>query len=162
MAMSKMLKIDPADLLIRRSGIQCCGCYTQVAIQEGTHVVEYKGGRLSKDQADDLYNERPDMYLFCIGEGDYVVDGYGVAAFINHCCDPNCETDEFDEHIWIIALRNIAAGEELTYDYNLYDGDEDDEAICHCGAKGCRRTMYGEEEIERREKAAKKNARAKK
>jgi len=78
------------------------------------------------------------------------VDGDSVAAFINHCCDPNCETDEFDEHIWIIALRDIAAGEELTYDYNLYDGDEDDPAVCQCGAKNCRGSMYGEEELERR------------
>jgi uncharacterized protein len=150
-----MSSIDPAHLIIRKSGIHGCGTYTAVAIKEGAHIVEYTGTRLSKEQADDLYNERPDTYLFCIGEGDYVVDGDGVAAFINHCCDPNCETDEFDEHIWIIALRDIAPGEELTYDYNLYDGDDDDEAICHCAAKNCRRTMYGEEEIERRAKAAK-------
>ena len=148
-----MSSIDPAQLLIRKSGIHGCGCYTTVAVKEGTHIVEYTGTRLSKEQADDLYSDRPDTYLFCIGEGEYVVDGDSVAAFINHCCDPNCETDEFGEHIWIIALRDIAAGEELTYDYNLYDGDDDDEALCQCGAKGCRGTMYGEEEIERRAKA---------
>jgi uncharacterized protein len=142
-----MIKIDPGDLLIRRSGIHGCGCYTTVAIPEGTHIIEYTGGRLSKDQADDLYNERPDTYLFCIGEGAYVIDGDSVAAFMNHCCDPNCETDEFGEHIWIIATRDITPGEELTYDYNLYD-----EAICRCGVKECRGSMYGDEELERRAK----------
>jgi uncharacterized protein len=149
--------VNAADLLIRKSGIHGCGCYTTVPIAEGTHIVEYTGGRLSKEQADELYNERVDTYLFCIGEGDYVIDGDSVAAFINHCCEPNCETDEFDEHIWIIAQRDIAAGEELTYDYNLYDGDDDDEAPCRCGAKQCRGSMYGEEELERRakEKASK-------
>ena len=149
--------VNAADLLIRKSGIHGCGCYTTVTIAEGTHIVEYTGGRLSKEQADELYNERADTYLFCIGEGDYVIDGDSVAAFINHCCEPNCETDEFDEHIWIIAQRDIAAGEELTYDYNLYDGDDDDEAPCRCGAKQCRGSMYGEEELERRakEKASK-------
>jgi uncharacterized protein len=149
--------VNAADLLIRKSGIHGCGCYTTVPIAEGTHIVEYTGGRLSKKQADELYNERADTYLFCIGEGDYVIDGDSVAAFINHCCEPNCETDEFDEHIWIIAQRDIAAGEELTYDYNLYDGDDDDEAPCRCGAKQCRGSMYGEEELERRakEKASK-------
>jgi len=55
-----MSQIDPADLLIRRSGIHGCGCYTTVPIPEGTHIVEYTGTRLSKDQADELYNERPD------------------------------------------------------------------------------------------------------
>jgi uncharacterized protein len=152
-----MAAVNAADLLIRKSGIHGCGCYTTVPIAEGTHIVEYTGGRLSKEQADELYNERADTYLFCIGEGDYVIDGDSVAAFINHCCEPNCETDEFDEHIWIIAQRDIAAGEELTYDYNLYDGDDDDEAPCRCGAKQCRGSMYGEEELERRakEKASK-------
>jgi uncharacterized protein len=152
-----MVAVNAADLLIRKSGIHGCGCYTTVPIAEGTHIVEYTGGRLSKKQADELYNERADTYLFCIGEGDYVIDGDSVAAFINHCCEPNCETDEFDEHIWIIAQRAIAAGEELTYDYNLYDGDDDDEAPCRCGAKQCRGSMYGEEELERRakEKASK-------
>ena len=144
--------VNAADLLIRISGIHGCGCYTTVPIAEGTHIVEYTGGRLSKEQADELYNERADTYLFCIGEGDYVIDGDSVAAFINHCCEPNCETDEFDEHIWIIAQRDIAAGEELTYDYNLYDGDDDDEAPCRCGARQCRGSMYGEEELERRAK----------
>ena len=47
-----------------------------------------------------------------------------------------------------MSIRPIKAGEELTYDYNLYDGDEDD-ARCYCGAAGCRRTMYSPEEIAR-------------
>jgi uncharacterized protein len=147
-----MTSINPAHLLIKKSGIHGCGCYTTVPIPEGTHIVEYTGTRLTKEEADAFYEDRNTTYLFCIGEGDYVVDGDSIAAFINHCCDANCETDEIDDHIWIIAARDIAPGEELTYDYNLYDGDEDDDATCHCGAKDCRGTMYGEEEIERRAK----------
>jgi hypothetical protein len=153
-----MSPIDPMHLLIKKSGIHGSGCYTTVPIPAGTHIVEYTGTRLSKEEADALYSERPDTYLFCIGEGEYVVDGDSVAAFINHSCDANCETDEFDERIWIIAMRDIAAGEELCYDYNLYDGDDDDAALCHCGAKTCRGSMYGEEELEKRAKAAEKAA----
>jgi uncharacterized protein len=145
-------------LLIRKSGIHGCGCYTTAPIAEGAHVVEYTGPRLTKGQADELYSERKDTYLFCIGEGETVIDGDSVSAFINHSCDANCETDEIDGRIWIIALRDIAAGEELTYDYNLYDGDDDDEALCHCKVRTCRGTMYGEEEIERRAKAARTTA----
>ena len=44
--------------------------------------------------------------------------------FINHSCDANCETSEEDDHVWVTAIKNIAAGEEITYDYCLYDGDE--------------------------------------
>jgi len=158
-APEKVHYCNPNTLLIKKSGIHGSGCYTTAPIPEGAYIVQYTGTILSKDQADELYNERPDTYLFCIGEGDYVVDGDSVAAFINHCCDANCETDEFGEHIWIIATRDIAAGEELTYDYNLYDGDDDDEAVCHCGAKDCRGSMYGEEELERRAKEKAKAAR---
>jgi uncharacterized protein YraI len=57
--------------------------------------------------------------------------------------------------VWIKAIRNIAAGEELTYDYCLYDGDED-EAACNCSAANCRGTMYSPEEVKRRKAAAKK------
>jgi hypothetical protein len=35
--------------------------------------------------------------------------------------------------MWVIALRDIEVGEELTYDYNLYDGEDD--APCLCGSK---------------------------
>jgi hypothetical protein len=56
--------------------------------------------------------------------------------------------------VWIKAIRNISAGEELTYDYCLYDGGAD-EALCNCGAKKCRGTMYSREEIRRRKAAMK-------
>ena len=52
---------------------------------------------------------------------------------------------------------NVKAGDEITYDYCLYDGG-DDEAICNCGAKNCRGTMYSPEEIKRRKAAARKAA----
>jgi hypothetical protein len=75
-----------------------------------------------------------------------------VAAFINHSCDPNCEADEIKGRVWIIAARDIQAGEELTYDYNLYDGDLDDPSPCFCGACNCRGSMYSEAELVRRAK----------
>ena len=57
--------------------------------------------------------------------------------------------------VWITAIKNIPAGAEITYDYCLYDGGED-EAICNCGAKKCRGSMYSKEEIRRRKRAAKR------
>jgi hypothetical protein len=80
--------------------------------------------------------------------------------FINHSCDANCETSEEKGRVWLKALRKIAAGEEITYDYCLYDGG-DDEALCNCGAKKCRGTMYSKEEVRRRKAAAKKAAEVK-
>jgi SET domain-containing protein len=141
-------------LIIRSSDIHAAGCYTTTPIKKGTMVVEYTGPLITKDQGDKRYEGREYTYLFGMDDGR-VIDGHGMAAFINHCCDPNCETDEIGGKLWIIALRDIKAGEELSYDYCLWDGEEDDPAPCYCGAKSCRGTMYSEEEVERLAKVKK-------
>jgi uncharacterized protein len=127
-------------LIIRSSDIHDAGCYTTTPIAKGTRVIEYTGPRVSDAEGERRYDNREHTFLFGMQDGKTLVDGYGMAAFINHSCDPNCETDEIDGHIWIIAARNIAAGEELAYDYNLYDGEGD--APCFCGAPNCRGTLY--------------------
>lgn len=142
-------------LIIRSSAIHAAGCYTTTAIRKGTRVAEYDGPRLSRDEADSCYEESPITYLFGLGDGSIVIDGHCMAMFINHSCDPNCETEEVDGRVWITAIRNIAPGEEITYDYCLYDGGED-EAFCNCGAKKCRGTMYSNEEKRRRKAVTKK------
>jgi uncharacterized protein len=141
-------------LIIRSSLIHAAGCYTTAPIRKGVRVIEYTGPRLSKDQADKIYEHSIVTYLFGLGNGEIVIDGHSMAMFINHSCDPNCETTEENDRIWIKSIRSIAAGEEITYDYCLYDGAQD-EALCNCGAKSCRGTMYSPKEIRRR-KAAKK------
>ena len=144
-------------LIIRSSQIHAAGCYTTEPIKKRSRIVEYTGPRITKEAGDDKYRDSPTTYLFGVGDGSKVIDGHGIAMFINHSCDPNCETGEVRGHVWIKALRDIAAGEELTYDYNLYDGDED-EALCNCGAQNCRGSMYSEEELKRRARAAKRAA----
>ena len=145
------------SLIIRSSAIHAAGCYTMAPIRKGSRVVEYTGPRIPKDEADAKYENSPTTYLFGVGNGRTVIDGHGTAMFINHSCDPNCESDSVDGRVFIIALRNIAAGEELTYEYNLHDsGDED--ADCYCGAKQCRGTMFSEEEMKKRARRAKRAA----
>ena len=129
------------SLIIRSSAIHAAGCYTTAPIRKGTHVVEYTGPRMSKDRADVKYESLPMTYLFGVGDGTAVIDGHGTAMFLNHSCDPNCETEEENGRVWIMAIRNIAAGEELCYDYHLYDGDPAD-APCHCGSANCRGSMF--------------------
>lgn len=146
---------DQPRLLIRSSSIHAAGCYTLDPIRRGTLIVEYDGPRLSKKDADDRYDGRDITYLFGFGEDGDVIDGFGTAMFINHSCAPNCETIERDERIFIKAIRDIAAGEELVYEYHLYDSDED-EANCYCGAPQCRGTMFSEAELKRRARIAKR------
>lgn len=139
-------------LVIRSSDIHAAGCFTLDPIPNGTRILEYTGERITKAEGDDRYDGRPFTYLFGVGDGDVVIDGHGMAMFVNHSCDPNCETDEEDGRVYIESIRDIAAGEELTYDYCLYDGDDD--APCSCGSKSCRGSMYSEEELARMRRAA--------
>jgi hypothetical protein len=142
-------------LIIRSSAIHAAGCYTTTAIRKGARVAEYTGPRMTKAEADQRYEDLAITYLFGLGDGSTVIDGHCMAMFINHSCDPNCETQVIKGRVWIKSIRKIAPGEEITYDYCLYDGG-DDEAICNCGARKCRGTMYSREEIRRRKAAAKR------
>ncbi len=73
-----------------------------------------------------------------------------VMLFLNHSCQPNVG---FAGNIVLVAMRGIAAGEELTTDYALFD-DTDETMPCHCGSAGCRGTISGRDwqrpELQRR------------
>lgn len=144
------------SLIIRSSDIHAAGCYTTAAIKKAARVIEYTGTVVSNAEGDALYKDKDYTYLFALDGGTHMVDGYGMAMYINHSCQPNCETDQMDGKIWVIALRDIQPGEELTYDYNLFDGEGP--APCSCGAKRCRGTMYSWDEIRKQKKDAKKKA----
>jgi uncharacterized protein len=139
-------------LIVKSSSLHGAGVYTTTPLRKGTRVLEYTGPRLKKEETDGLYADSEVTYLFTMDDPNVVIDGFGMAAFVNHSCNPNCESDQIGDRIWIIALRDIKGGEELTYDYCLWDGEPGDEAPCYCGAKNCRGTMYSEEEIARQKK----------
>jgi hypothetical protein len=146
-------------LLVRSSSIHAAGCYTLDPIPRGQRVLEYDGPRISKELADERYADRPVTYLFGFGDQGDVIDGFGTAMFLNHSCDPNCRTEEHKGRVFIRAIRDIAANEELVYEYNLYDSD-DDTADCYCKNPQCRGTMFSDDELKRQErKKARKNAR---
>ena len=142
-------------LVVRPSRIHSVGVFTNAPVRKGTRLIEYTGKFLTPDEADRLYEGAPRTYLYGLGDGKKIIDGEGIAAYLNHSCDPNCEIDEIKNRAYIFALRDIAAGEELLWDYNLYD--DDDPAPCHCGSAKCRGTMYSREWIAKlRRKAARK------
>jgi SET domain-containing protein len=150
-----------ASLIVRSSAIHAAGCYTTTHVRKGERIAEYTGRHIGKEEADELYQDYPVTYLFGLGDGSTVIDGFCSAMFINHSCNGNAETTAEDGHIWIIALRDISAGDEITYDYCLYDGS-DDPCTCNCGANNCRGSMYSPQEIKRRKAEARKAAQSKK
>ena len=126
-------------LIIRSSSIHAAGCYTTRAIKKGTRVVEYDGPRFAKDDADERYKDRDITYLFSCGDDQTVIDGFGIAMFINHSCDPNLYTWIVKGHILYMSARGIKKGEELTVDYHFSKDIE--EVPCFCGSAKCRGTI---------------------
>jgi len=132
---------------IRESGVHGRGVYTMQFIRKGTRVIEYAGERVPWERAPDNPND-PHTFNFGLENGDVINQEIGGndARWNNHSCNPNCEAIEEDDRIFIYAMRNIEAGEELLYDYRMQiDEPITDEAkkkfACHCGASNCRGTM---------------------
>jgi hypothetical protein len=139
----------PQPFEVRRSSIQGRGGFATRDIRKGERIVEYVGERISWKQADERYDDegmrRHHTFLFAVTSRtviDGAVDG-NDSRFINHACDPNCEAVDDNGRIYVEAIRPIAAGEELFYDY-AYARDEttseEDEAhyVCKCGSPKCR------------------------
>jgi SET domain-containing protein len=148
-------RLGPANewFELRESPIQGIGAFALKDIPKGTRIIEYVGEKISNAEADRRYDDesmsRHHTFLFILNSKQVIDANYGgnASMYINHSCDPNCETFIPRGHIWIDALKDIKAGEELTYDY-MYDMDKsytDDDLFnlyaCRCGAAKCRKTI---------------------
>ena len=132
---------------VRQSGVHGRGVYTTQFIPKGMRIIEYTGERVSWEAAPDKAND-PHTFNVGLENGDVINPEIGGndARWINHSCNPNCEAIEEDDRIFIYAMRNIQAGEELLYDYRMEIDEPTTEAAkkkfaCHCGASNCRGTM---------------------
>jgi uncharacterized protein len=146
---------------VRSSGIHHKGVFAAKFIPKGTRIIEYIGEKLTKAQSEkraDLHLEQnqrePEkngaVYIFELSK-KYDIDGNvpnNTAKYINHSCDPNAEPDIIRGKIWIIALKDIEKGEEITYDYG-YDLDSWEDHPCKCGSKNCLGYIVGEDHREK-------------
>lgn len=134
-------------LQARTSGIHGRGVYATEAITAGTRLIEYVGERITKPEALRREDERlarqrrggdGSVYIFELNQR-HDLDGRSrrnPARLINHSCNPNCLADTVRGRVWIVAKRDLAAGEELTFDYG-FSYKEWRLHPCRCGAPGC-------------------------
>ncbi|KAK7250847.1 hypothetical protein RIF29_33573 [Crotalaria pallida] len=137
------------------------------AIMRGTFVCEYIGEVLDEQEAHSRrkrYGKQNCSYMYDIdaqvndmsrlieGQAKYVIDAtrYGnVSRFINNSCSPNLVShqvlvESMDcelAHIGFYASRDIALGEELTYNYR-YELVPGEGSPCLCGSVNCRGYLY--------------------
>ena len=136
----------------RRSGVHGKGVFAVQDLAEGETLIEYVGEVISWAEAQARHPHDPQQpnhtFYFHIDE-HRVIDalfGGNSSRWINHACNPNCEASEEGGRIFIKALRNIPAGEELNDDYGLiiearYTAKLKAEYPCWCGAPNCRGTL---------------------
>ncbi|OXU28648.1 hypothetical protein TSAR_004817 [Trichomalopsis sarcophagae] len=129
------------------------GVRTHEPIRTGEFILEYVGEVVSEREFKTRMATRyaNDTHHYCLHlDGGLVIDGHrmgGDGRFVNHSCEPNCEMQKWSVHglprMALFALRDITAGEELTYDYNfaLFNPSEGQE--CRCGSEGCRGVIGG-------------------
>lgn len=138
--------------VVRNSRIHGKGVFATRKIHAGEQILEYEGERITWKEAVRRENlkEPGDFHTFFFSlESGKIIDGGSNgndARWINHSCEPNCEAREEDGRVFIYALRDIARGEELNYDYGLVLEERHTPALkkayeCRCGAPSCRHTL---------------------
>jgi SET domain-containing protein len=145
----------------RNSAIHGTGVYAVAPIKKGARIIEYIGERISHAEADRRYErkESDDGHTFLFIASNRTVidatDGGNDARFINHSCNPNCETVIEQNRVFVEATRSIKPGDELGYDYQLtWDSTDEPEDLalyaCRCGAPKCRGTMLDREPMDKK------------
>lgn len=153
----------------RRSGVHGKGMFAVQDLAEGETLIEYVGEVISWKEALRRHPHDPTdpnhTFYFHVDE-KHVIDakhGGNSSRWINHSCAPNCEADEQKGRVFIKALRNIPAGDELFYDYGLiidakYTKKLKAEYPCWCGAPTCRGTLLAPKDKDEQKKAKKKSS----
>jgi len=150
--MTKKKRVSPEPTrsewaAVRGSRIHGRGMFATRLIPKGTRIIEYTGERITKAEGwrRELLRQRRaarggDGCIYTFELNTKVdIDGrvrWNTARYINHSCRPNCESQIVRGRVWIVAMRDIRPGDELTYDY-YYDYDHYHEHPCRCGAPNC-------------------------
>jgi uncharacterized protein len=163
----KIPKPNMKYIIVKKSKIHNNGVFAKKDIKKGTKVIEYVGeivtSEVGNKRAEQQYKlskrnrENGAVYVFELNN-KYDIDGcfkYNTARFINHSCEPNCKYKQEKLRIWIVAIRNIKKGEEISYDYG-YDLEDYKNHRCKCGKKTCIGYIIGKKYKKEFEKLRKK------
>lgn len=125
-------------LTVATSRIHGKGCFAIVPFRRNQQIAEYVGERISMAEA---LRRRSSVGERCICDvdGQWAVDGSSGGngtQYINHSCQPDAQVIVSEGRIFLHALKDITAGEEITVDYLYELGFE--QAKCRCGASSCK------------------------
>ncbi|XP_061397653.1 nuclear receptor binding SET domain protein [Musca vetustissima] len=124
------------------------GLITREPIKSGTFVIEYVGEVINDDEfrarMAQKSLDRDENFYFLSVEKDYIIDAGpkgNLARFMNHSCDPNCETQKWSvnslNRVGLFAIKDIPENTELTFNYHWDDLLGNEKKTCYCGSKNC-------------------------
>lgn len=146
--MAKQQKPAQSLYEVRNSPIHGTGLFARRTIEPEETILEYVGERIDKEESNRRGLQQMErakdsaegaVYIFEVND-EYDLDGNhpdNDARLMNHSCDPNCEAQQDEEdRIWLVAVKTVQAGEELTFDYG-YDIAHFLDHPCKCGSPNC-------------------------
>lgn len=137
---------------VRSSPVHGRGVFALTRISAGEKLFEYRGALISWRAAQRRYErstaEDGHTFFFDLGDGRVIdgADNGNSARWVNHSCEPNCETEQQGNRVFFHALRDIEPNEELFIDYRLHVEGRRTSALkaqyrCRCGARRCRGSL---------------------
>jgi uncharacterized protein len=126
------------SLLVRKSPLHGLGCFARVRFLQGNRIAEYAGEKISRKEAMRRMKGSNGKRISEL-ETEWYIDGSvdgNQTQYINHSCDPNADAFVIGGSLFILALREIAPGEEITVDY--LNSFEQDQSVCQCRMASCR------------------------
>jgi uncharacterized protein len=117
------------------------GLYASRNIKEGERIIDYVGKIITKKQTEksNKFDNTKPIYLFNLNK-KYDLDGdvsWNTARLINHSCSNNCDYNGVGLKLWVIAIKDIKKGEELTCDYGFGYDEDYKQFPCKCRSKNC-------------------------
>jgi uncharacterized protein len=140
---------------VRASPIHGHGLYALIDLPPSEQLLEFRGEVITWETAMGRYSDNADaensLTYFFERSDEMVIDcsvGGNSTQFINHSCEPNCETIEIRGRLYVHTAEPVRAGQELLIDYALFAEESNDPEVrarypCHCLAARCRMTMLG-------------------
>ena len=127
--------MDNPKALVRNTKKYGKAVFAREDIKKGEVIACFDGKRFDndfEDWTDDLYN-----HAIQYGKTDWR-DSKGIARLINHSCEPNCGITKYFR---VVAMRAIAEGEQITWDYEMTEKNKYWKMKCRCGSKICRKVI---------------------
>jgi hypothetical protein len=114
--------------------------YATVRFAEGAELMRFTGRRFHTDEIPSLMRGSDDRFVQ-VTPDHYMGPSGQLDDLVNHSCDPNAGLRFTEDGVILVAIKNIASGDEISWDYSTTLAQSNWHMICQCRADSCRRVI---------------------